>query len=291
MRAKLMRKAVCTKTRFLATGDLSLRCVSCLYQPNDEEKMTTEHAFHILGHDRPSNLIVTCDHASNHVPFEVNGGDLGLVPAEMQRHIAYDVGAAGVSTHLGELLGAPVILSNFSRLVIDANRGEDDPTLVMKLYDGTLIPANRHIGAADLQWRLENCYRPYHAAYDELVASRAQPVIIAVHSFTAQLAGRPKRPWHVGILYGKDQRLAQPMLARLRAEADWCVGENEPYGGHLEGDSIDRHAQAFAHPNILIEIRNDLIRSESDQQNWAARLAPILRDVIATTNIDRGKNG
>jgi len=248
--------------------------------------MPTEAAYHILGRERPSNLIVTCDHACNHVPVEVNNGDLGLEPAEMQRHIAFDVGAAGVSRYLGELLGAPVILSNFSRLVIDANRGEDDPTLVMKLYDGTLIPANRHICASDLAWRLEHCYRPYHAAYRALVASRAKPVIIAIHSFTAQLAGRPKRPWQIGILYGKDQRLAQPMLARLRGEADLCVGENEPYGGHLDGDSIDRHALAIGHPNILIEIRNDLIRHDAEHQSWATRLAPILRDVIATTHID-----
>ena len=243
--------------------------------------MTSGTAFEIFGENRQSNLIITCDHACNHVPDAVNGGTLGLPESEMDRHIAYDVGAAGVAQRLGALLEAPVIQSKFSRLVIDPNRGEDDPTLVMKLYDGTLIPANRHITPEDLAWRLDNCYRPYHAALAELVASRENPVIIAIHSFTPQLAQRPPRPWQIGILYARDRRLADPLIARLRQESDLCVGANEPYDGHLQGDSIDKHALAHNHHNILIEIRNDLIRPEQGQAEWANRLAPILTEIIA----------
>lgn len=244
-----------------------------------------EQAFEIVGENRDSNIVISCDHASNRVPPGIGGGTLGLPAADMDRHIAYDVGAAGVSRHLGELLDAPVILSRFSRLVIDPNRGLDDPTLIMQLYDGTIIPGNRNLDAAGIAHRVETCWQPYDDALSVLLASRPEPVLIAIHSFTAQLAGRAKRPWHIGILHGKDQRLALPMLARLGRESDLCVGENEPYGGHLDGDSIDRRALSKGVPNILIEIRNDLIREAGQQKGWAERLAPILRDVIDTTPI------
>lgn len=241
----------------------------------------TFQAFTIENANRPGRLVVTCDHASNHVPHAVHGGDLGVAPADMNRHIAYDVGAAGVTRHLADALDAPAILSRFSRLVIDPNRGEDDPTLIMALYDGTIIPANRAPSAEDIAWRLNHCYRPYHNALDDLLAQRSDPVLVAIHSFTPQLAGRPKRPWHIGILHETDMRLAVPLLERLRTEPDLCVGENEPYGGHLKGDSVDRHAIRWNRPNVLIEIRNDLIRSEDQQRGWANRLAPMILSLSA----------
>ncbi len=243
----------------------------------------TNAAFEIEGQNRDNEIVITCDHASNRVPIEIGNGSLGLTAAEMDRHIAYDVGTDGVSRHLGALLEAPVILSRFSRLVIDPNRGEDDPTLIMQIYDGTIVPGNRNLGAEDVNWRLENCYHPYHAGMADLLASRQNPVLIAIHSFTPQLNGYPRRPWHIGILHGKDKRLGIPMLASLRNEPDLCIGENQPYGGHLDGDSIDRHAISQNRPNILIEIRNDLIREEAHQKQWAERLAPIIRDVVAAT--------
>ncbi len=121
-------------------------------------------AFQIEGADRPARFVITCDHASNHVPDWVAGGDLGISASDMARHIAYDVGAAGVARGLGQILDAPVICSTFSRLVIDPNRGLDDPTLVMKLYDGTIIPANRHITRDQVQQRVAQLYQPYHTA-------------------------------------------------------------------------------------------------------------------------------
>lgn len=241
-----------------------------------------DEAFHILGQDRPGRWLVTCDHASNRVPTWVAGGDLGIAPADMARHIAWDVGAAGLTRALAEALDSPAILSDFSRLVIDPNRGEDDPTLVMKLYDGTIIPANRHIVAAGVEERLERLYRPYHAAYARLAARQADTVIVAVHSFTPCLKGRAPRPWHVGVLHSHlDSRFSLPLIARLQREADLCVGDNEPYSGHLPGDAIDRHALAVGRHNTLIEVRNDLIASEGQQRAWAARLAPILVQVLA----------
>lgn len=241
-----------------------------------------QEAYQIIGEDRPERWLVTCDHASNRVPDWVGGGSLGIAPADMARHIAWDVGAAGVTRALAMALDSPAILSDFSRLVIDPNRGEDDPTLVMRLYDGTIIPANRAIDAAGVEARLERLYRPYHAAYARLAARRADTVIVAVHSFTPCLKGRAPRPWHIGVLHSHlDTRFSLPLIARLRAEADLCVGDNEPYSGHLPGDAIDRHALGPRRHNTLIEIRNDLIATEAQQQAWAARLAPILAEVLA----------
>ena len=134
----------------------------------------TYHPYYITGEERASRWLVTCDHATNTVPSFVGGGTLGLSAVDMGRHIAFDPGAAGVSLALAEALGAPCITSNFSRLVIDPNRGEDDPTLVMKLYDGTLIPANRHIEEAELNLRLNRCYRPYHTALARLASTSGQ---------------------------------------------------------------------------------------------------------------------
>jgi predicted N-formylglutamate amidohydrolase len=242
----------------------------------------TALAFRIDGEDRKGRWLVTCDHASNRVPDWVNGGDLGIPPEDMARHIAWDVGAAGVAVELGRHLDSPVILSDFSRLVIDPNRGEDDPTLVMKLYDGTIIPANRHIGPDGVEERLDRLYRPYHAAYARLAALRPDRVIVAVHSFTPCLRGRAPRPWHVGVLYSHlDERFSKPLISRLMAETDLTIGDNEPYSGHLPDDAIDRHALRLGRRNALIEVRNDLIADPEHQRHWAARLAPILTEVLA----------
>lgn len=242
----------------------------------------TYEPFFLHGADRPGRWVITCDHAANTVPPFVGGGDLGLPAEDMARHIAYDIGAAGLSLALGAALNSPVLMSNFSRLVIDPNRGLDDPTLLMRLYDGSIIPANRH--ADDLQTRLARCYAPYHEALAGLMA-RPGAALLSVHSFTPQLRGRPPRPWHVGVLSSHDRRLSDPLIARLAAEPELCVGDNEPYGGHLPGDAVDQHAIAHGRPNVLIELRNDLIETEDAQTAWADRLAPVLDAARADANL------
>jgi predicted N-formylglutamate amidohydrolase len=233
--------------------------------------------FQIIGEDRPGRWLVTCDHASNRVPVEVCGGDLGISPADMARHIAWDVGARGVAAVLGEVLDSPVICSEFSRLVIDANRGQDDPTLVMQLYDGTIIPGNAGVSGAEVERRLATLHRPYHAALARLAARRADTVILAVHSFTPCLRGRAPRPWQVGVLYAlSDDRLSRPLIAGLEAEPGLCVGDNEPYAGYLPGDAIDLHALQKGRLNTLIEVRNDLISDAAGQRAWGLLLAPVL---------------
>ena len=240
--------------------------------------------FSIHGENRPGRWLITCDHAANTIPAAVNGGTLGLSDADMNRHIAYDVGAAGVTLELAKALNSTAILSNFSRLVIDPNRGEDDPTLVMKLYDGTIISGNRHVDASEIEARLDLCYRPYHRALAEL-AARPDTVLLSIHSFTRQLEGRPVRPWEIGVLHADDDRLSKPLIAALNAQGGAPVGDNEPYGGHLPGDAVERHALQHGRPNVLIELRNDLIRTATDQANWAARLAPVLQDVLLETGL------
>ena len=236
-------------------------------------------AYEVLNAKQTGKWLITCDHASNAVPDWINGGDLGLPQADMNRHIAFDIGAAAVTRHLSKHLDAPAILSRFSRLVIDPNRGEDDPTLLMQLYDGTIIPANRRLSKSDHTRRLEACYRPYHMALGNLADRNPQAIYVAIHSFTPRLHGRPPRPWDIGILYAKqDPRFAQVLLARLRQEPDICVGENEPYKGDLKGDAVDQHALRSGRLNALVEIRHDLIDTAKGQKHWAKRLAVILED-------------
>ncbi len=244
----------------------------------------TYNPFFIEGPERPARWLITCDHASNMVPPFVGNGDLGLPPADMQRHIAYDPGALAVCKLLGQRLDAPVVGSNFSRLVIDPNRGEDDPTLVMQLYDGTIIPANRQVDATERALRLDRCYRPYHAALAKL-AARPDTVIVSVHSFTPQLRGREPRPWEIGILHPDNERFSPHLIAALQAPGDLCVGINEPYTGYLPGDAIDTHGTKMGRPNTLIELRNDLIAEAAGQEYWADRLADVLPQALATSHL------
>jgi len=227
-------------------------------------------------------LVLVCDHASNAEP---PGVALGLPAAEMARHIAWDVGARGVTLGLAARLGAGAVLTRYSRLVIDPNRGEDDPTLVMRLCDGTIIPGNRGVDAAEVARRLEAYHRPYHRAIDaaldaERAAGRA-PALVSIHSFTPQFRGRAWRPWQVGLLWDRDDRLVAPLMARLAAEPDLVVGDNEPYTGRLTGDCMWRHGTRRAIPHVLIEIRNDLIATAEGQAAWAARLAPHIAGAAA----------
>jgi len=225
-------------------------------------------------------LVVLCDHASNHIPEEY--GTLGLDPTQLDRHIAYDIGAEGVSVRLAQLLGAPAVLSRFSRLLIDPNRGDDDPTLIMRLSDGAVVPGNRHLDAGERQRRIERFWRPYHTAITDVIdrceAARTPPAIISIHSFTERWKGIP-RPWHAGILWERDRRLAVPLLEAFRAESDLVVGENQPYPGSYEGDCCWQHGAQRGLPWAIIEIRQDLIRGEAGQAHWAERIARIIESL------------
>jgi predicted N-formylglutamate amidohydrolase len=232
--------------------------------------------------DVASGALILCDHASNAVPPEL--GDLGLAPPEFQRHIAYDIGAAAVTRGLARHLNAPAILTRFSRLVIDPNRGRDDPTLVMRLSDGAVVPGNAHVDDDEIERRIARFYDPYDtaisAAVDRALRAGHPPCIVAVHSYTPTWRGRP-RPWHVGILWDADDRFAAPLLEGLSAEPGLLVGDNEPYDGALSGDTVDRHATRRGLANALIEIRQDLIAVEEGAAEWAARFARLLEPLLS----------
>lgn len=240
-------------------------------------------AFDIVNPAGNPHLLLVADHASNTTP--AGYGTLGLPAEDFERHIAFDIGVEGLTRALANRLDCPAVLSRFSRLLIDPNRGEDDPTLIMKLSDGAIIPGNRHVDAAETEHRLSLCYRPYHHAIDRVIA-RAEaeighgPAIVSIHSFVKQLQGRPPRPWHVGVLYDWDRDTAQAFFDSLSAESDLCVGDNQPYTGHLTGDCMWRHATQRQLPHALLEVRNDLIETRAAQQNWADRLTPHIASVF-----------
>lgn len=242
--------------------------------------------YELIGEDRDPGWIVLCDHASNRVPPDVAGGGLGLPPEDMARHIAWDVGARGVAAELANRLGCPMIASRFSRLVIDPNRAEDDPTVLMKLYDGSIIPGNRHADAAEKERRLAAFHRPYHAAVkamiDGAVARGISPRLLSIHSFTPQLRGRPKRPWEIGLLWDEDDRIFRPLYDRLLEEHDLTVGDNEPYAGSLKGDCMWTHGTKRGLEHVLIEVRNDLIEAEDGQRRWGADLARWITEAMET---------
>ena len=227
-------------------------------------------------------VLFLCDHAANAVPQGL--GTLGLTLADFAAHIAYDIGAAGLTRGLADRFAAPAILARWSRLVIDLNRGDDDPTVVMKLSDGRIVPGNRQSDPAEIAARIARFHAPYHEAIAaRIAAARASgvvPVLVSIHSFTPIWRGTA-RPWHIGILWDKDGRLAKPLMARLRQEADIVVGDNEPYSGELENDCLYRHGSMNGLPHVLIEVRQDLIADEAGIARWAARLEGILRDALA----------
>jgi predicted N-formylglutamate amidohydrolase len=232
-----------------------------------------------------AGALIVCDHAANAIPPEY--GTLGLPRAALERHIAYDIGAANVTRALAAELGAPAVLSTFSRLLIDPNRGLDDPTLVMRFSDGAIVPGNERADAREIARRGMQFWAPYRGAIaamvEAMLATGEPPAIVSIHSFTNVLKG-VRRPWKIGILWDRDWRLPKALMQALLAEPDLSadeVGDNEPYDGALAGDTIDTTATPRGLTNALIEIRQDLIAQRSDAFDWAARIARLLRPLLA----------
>jgi predicted N-formylglutamate amidohydrolase len=242
-------------------------------------------AFETVPGELDSGTLIICDHASNAIP--PGYGTLGLKPEALERHIAYDIGAAAVTRALAARLGAPAVLSTYSRLLIDPNRGLDDPTLVMRYSDGAIVPGNAYIDAAEIARRTAQFWAPYRqeiaATLDAMMAAGEPPAVISIHSFTDVWRGFP-RPWKVGVLWDRDDRIPKPLIEALLAEPDLeadDVGDNEPYDGGLAGDTIDASATSRGLANALIEIRQDLIVDKKNALPWAERLARLLQPILA----------
>ena len=230
-----------------------------------------------------SPFLFTSDHYGRLIPKVL--GDLGLPKSELVRHIAWDIGIAGVAARLAQLLDAHLIAQRYSRLVIDCNRPPRVASSIPRLSESTIISANEGISREDAEIRRRAIFDPYHHRIDEVIDRRAHDkrptLLVSLHSFTPIYAG-VARPWHIGMLYHRDKTLPALLLNALRAEGDLVVGDNEPYAVGEETDyTIPVHGEARGLVNTGIEIRQDLIADESGQQQWAERLARILAEIEA----------
>lgn len=256
---------------------------------DENMKQTSFVPFALIDGDAGRGILLTADHASRALPEHY--GTLGLKREEFDRHIAFDIGVEHVTRSLASLLNVPAVLSGFSRLLIDPNRGEDDPTLIRQLYDGTVISGNYPMSQDERQNRIDLYFKPYHAALAKQSArvaaeSGGAPLIVAVHSFTPTMQGR-QRPWHVGILWDEDGRAAKPMMEMLSEDKEIIVGDNEPYDGALRGDALYQHGTRRGYAHVLIEIRQDLIADAEGAEDWAQRLAPIIERINQLPDMHR----
>jgi predicted N-formylglutamate amidohydrolase len=234
--------------------------------------------------DGRSPFLLTCDHYGRLIPRAL--GDLGLPASELTRHIAWDIGIAGVAERLSKQLDAHLIAQRYSRLVIDCNRPPCVASSIPVLSEATAVPGNEGLTRAAAEARRGAVFEPYHRRIAEVIDRRLQggvpTVLVSLHSFTPVYAGIA-RPWHVGTLYHRDTHLPPLLLRLFRAEADLVVGDNQPYAVSDESDyTIPIHGEARGLMNSGIEIRQDLIADQAGERQWADRLARIFAEVEAT---------
>ncbi|WP_217807837.1 N-formylglutamate amidohydrolase [Oceanibacterium hippocampi] len=242
----------------------------------------SDAAFESVNEDGASDIILICDHASRAVPADL--ADLGLETDLLWRHIAWDIGAADVARRLAGYLDAPAMLSCFSRLVIDPNRFLDDPSSIPEVSDGIEVPGNAGLDRAAREDRAARFFRPYHEAVSAMrsrvMARTKLPALVSVHSFTPVMDGF-ERPWHVGVLWDQDDRIAAPLLRHLRAESGLVIGDNQPYSARQPfGYSTETHAVAHGLPHVVLEIRQDLIDTRHGAETYARLLAEAFRAIL-----------
>jgi len=244
--------------------------------------------FRVLNPHGRARLLVVCDHASRRIPAALQ--DLGLDELALGRHIACDIGAGAVAELLSERLDAPAVLAGYSRLVVDCNRGLDDPTSILAVSDGEFIPGNQGLSRDDKAERARQFFYPYHQAIRRRLESFERrnivPAFVAVHSFTP-IFKQVRRPWQIGILWDKDPRIPVPLLDKLQARGI-AVGDNEPYSGKAPADhTVDHHAEGGGLPHVSIEIRQDLIDHPEGITRWAGILGEVLEEILADETLYR----
>ncbi|MGH7075832.1 MAG: N-formylglutamate amidohydrolase [Stellaceae bacterium] len=232
-------------------------------------------------------ILLVCDHASHRVPRALGG--LGLAPKHLGAHIAWDIGAAEVTRHLAPLLGAMALICGYSRLVVDCNRDPDDPSSMPALSDGIAIPGNAALSPDARADRLAAIFTPYHAAIaralDRMRAGGRVPALISIHSFTPMMDGLA-RPWHAGILWDADGRIAAPLMAALAAEPGLIIGNNQPYSAREpRGYTVSHHAAAAGLAHVAIELRQDLVGDAEGAAVWARRLARVLGPILRALGV------
>jgi len=236
-----------------------------------------------VGRSHVSPFLLVSDHGGRRVPRAL--GDLGVPVPEWDRHIAWDIGMAGVGRDLAAQLDTILIEQVYSRLVIDCNRAPGHPTSIPPVSDGTPVPANQGMSAAARRAREDEILAPYHARIraeiDARMAAGTPTAVIALHSFTPRMGGFD-RPWHVGVLYNRDPRLGQILAALMLEDGVPSVGENEPYSLSDTSDyTIPQHAEARGLPYVELEIRQDLVGTPGGEAEWAGRLARLLPQALA----------
>ena len=238
-----------------------------------------------------AKLLLVGDHVSNRIPRALD--KLGLEDAVLNTHVAYDIGARKLISHLSQHLDAPALLAAYSRLVIDLNRSLEDASVIPEVSDGIPIPGNQGLSQQDRSLRIHCFYTPYRFAIDSMLHRYRKrgivPAFISIHSFTPQLADMQRRPWHIGLMWDTDPRIPVPLMARLRAHPQSVnVGDNQPYSGkHAADYTIDHHAETGGLPHVSIETRQDLIDTEQGAEYWASILDEALRDILADPDLYR----
>lgn len=235
-------------------------------------------------------LLLVCDHASHATPRGLDR--LGLDPSALARHIAWDIGAEQLARALAQRFDAPAVIAGYSRLLVDNNRALDDVTSIVAASDGVTIPGNRDLSAADRALRVRSFFNPYHGAIGERLEEFRRralvPAFLSIHSFTPVMNDVP-RPWHVGVLWDRDPRIAVPLLERLKATDGVCVGDNLPYSGRHPADyTVARHAERAGLPHVCIEVRQDLIDTPAGAERWTEILGSALTPILADPHLHRG---
>jgi predicted N-formylglutamate amidohydrolase len=243
---------------------------STLLMPDEPRAVTLDNTH------SASPFLLVCDHAGNRIPRKL--GTLGLSESDLSRHIAWDIGIAGVGRTLSGRLDACLIMQIYSRLVIDCNRPPGSPTSIARSSEDTLIPGNQNVSAEEAAQRRREIFEPYHAAIKQHLEARKNRLtfLISLHSFTPVYGGIP-RPWQTGVLYNRSSVLAHALRDLMQVPGDRIVGDNEPYSITDDTDyTIPVHGEKCRLPHVAIEIRQDLIAEEPGQKEWAERLAALL---------------
>ena len=244
--------------------------------------------FEILNPDGAASMLMVCDHASRAIPADMNS--LGLDRSALDRHIAWDIGAAAVTRRLSEKLDAAAVLAGYSRLLIDVNRVPGDPQSIPGISDTTAVPGNQNLAEDDQLARVENFFWPYHHAVTNSLAHLwrrgVAPAFFSIHSFTPSMGGQD-RFWDIGVLWNRDPRMAVPLMDKLKETKSLHVGDNEPYSGRDVAYTLDLHAGAAGLPNCAIEIRQDLIETAEGVDYWAGLLCHAFQDILAIDNLHR----
>lgn len=250
--------------------------------PSDSHNGKSGSLVAVLNRHGSSGLVLICEHASNYIPAAY--ARLGLAAADLRRHIAWDIGALVLAQHLSARLDAPLIYATHSRLLLDLNRDPDAADSIVEVSEDTAIPGNIGISPEERAHRRQWLYEPFHREVSRLLDQRQRigvpTVLLSVHSFTPSYLSSA-RPWHAGVVSGRDRRLAEPLLARLRQEPELVVGDNEPYAA-ADGvyHTLERHADARGLASTLLEIRNDQIEHAAGRGLWTERLVGALRPTL-----------